>query len=60
MTKKDLEFFNQLIVDHQLSSAVEADMLRWFVSRNPRFDHTKWRKQMEKRQATRREILYGE
>ena len=59
MTKKDLEFFNQLIVDHQLDSAVEADMIRWFVSRNPRFNHDLWRKKMEKRQSLRREMIYG-
>ena len=60
MTKKDLEFFNQLIVDHQLPSAVEVDMIRWFKSRNPRFNSDLWRKKMEKRQELRREIIYGE
>ena len=36
MTKADFEFFNQLIVDHNLSPTVEAEMLRYFVKKNPR------------------------
>ena len=60
MTKKDFEFFNQLIVDHNLSSSVEADMIRYFVKKNPRFDHEIWRKRMNKAQAAKREmLLYG-
>ena len=59
MTKKDFEFFNQLIVDHNLSPTVEVEMLRYFQKKNPRFDMEIWRKRMNKAQVEKREMLYG-
>ena len=56
----DLEFLNQLIVDHNLSSAVEADIIRWVRKRNSRFCPDKWRKAMKQRQEKQRILLYGE
>ena len=60
MTKKDMEFLVDLIVDHQLPSAVEAEMIRYVRTKNPRFDQDKWAKYRDKKQAIRREALYLE
>ena len=60
MTKMDFEFFNQLVVDHDLPPAVEAEMIKWFQKRNVHFCPKKWRKAMEQRQAKQRLLIYGE
>ena len=58
MTKKDMEFLVDLIVDNQLSSAVEAEIIRYVQGKNKRFDHDKWAKYRDKKQAIRREAMY--
>ena len=60
MTKKDLEFFCELMVREDWSSAVEADMIRYFKSRNKRFDIDKWALRRTKLQQEKRRILYDE
>ena len=59
MTKKDFEFFAQFVVYNDLSDGAEAELIRYFAQKNPRFDHKIWRSKIEKLQAQRREILYG-
>ena len=55
-----MEFLVDLLVDHQLPSAVEAEMIRYVQTKNPRFDPDKWAKYRDKKQAIRREAIYLE
>lgn len=59
MTKKDFEFFANFVVDFQLDPAAEAELMRFFAKKNPRFSFDIWRSKIEKLQDKRREILYG-
>ena len=59
MTKKDFEFFAEFVVFHDLSDAAEAELMRYFAKKNPRFSFEIWRSKVEKFQDKRREILYG-
>ena len=60
MTKKDFEFFCGLMVQNDWPSAVEVEMIRYFKTKNPRFDTDKWALMRTKLQREKRRILYDE
>ena len=60
MTKKDMQFLVDLIVDNQLPSHVEAEIIRYVKTKNKRFDMDKWAAYRDKKQAIRREAMYLE
>ena len=60
MTKKDMQFLVDLIVDNQLPSHVEAEIIRYVKTKNKRFDMDKWAAYRDKKQAIRREAMYME
>ena len=60
MTKKDMQFLVDLIVDNQLPSHVEAEIIRYVKTKNKRFDMDKWAAYRDKKQRIRREAMYLE
>lgn len=60
MTKKDFEFFCELMVREDWPPHVEVELLRYFQKKNPRFDGDKWRQRRTKLQQEKRRLLYDE
>ena len=60
MTKKDFEFFCEMMVRNDWPSNVEVEMIRYLKSKNPRFDDDLWAKRRTQLQQEKRRILYDE
>ena len=60
MTKKDFEFFCEMMVRNDWPPAVEVDLIRYFKQKNPRFDTDKWAQRRTQLQREKRRLLYDE